>query len=71
MPELITKPARDLSRNLTFYPDDEQPTSEKLDNSNVGYRACNGRTTSQTGIRQLRLASLHASSQSRPLQVPP
>ncbi|KAF1921905.1 hypothetical protein BDU57DRAFT_438717 [Ampelomyces quisqualis] len=52
--------SRDLSGNLTFYADDEEPTVEELGSSSIGFRTSNGRI--HPGARMSRLASLCESS---------
>jgi hypothetical protein len=60
---------RDLSGNLTFYADDEEPTVEELGSSSIGFRTSNGRINSIA--RRSRLASLHESSQFGSPSPPP
>jgi hypothetical protein len=60
---------RDLSGNLTFYGDDEEPTVEELGSSSIGFRTSNGRINSSA--RRSRLASLHESSQFGSPSPPP
>jgi hypothetical protein len=61
--------SRDLSGNLTFYGDDEEPTVEELGSSSIGFRTSNGRINSIA--RRSRLASLHESSQIGSPSPPP
>jgi hypothetical protein len=60
---------RDLSGNLTFYADDEEPTVEELGSSSIGFRTTNGRISSTA--RRSHLASLHESSQFGSPSPPP
>ncbi|KAH7389530.1 hypothetical protein DE146DRAFT_166522 [Phaeosphaeria sp. MPI-PUGE-AT-0046c] len=60
---------RDLSGNLTFYADDEEPTVEELGSSSIGFRTSNGRINSMA--RRSRLASLHESSRFQSTSPPP
>lgn len=64
-----SKMIRDLSGNLTFYADDEEPTVEELGSSSIGFRTSNGRINSNA--RRSRLASLHESSQFGSPSPPP
>lgn len=59
---------RDLSGNLTFYGENEEPTIEELDSSSIAFHSSNGKISHTA--RQSCLASLHLSSQGPPALPP-